>query len=81
MAVSGVDRCSGMAFIARNASHAMRAKTAALEPGERAHHDLAIKAYQLQAPLIVTGDLVFEKRAWRLTGDIQVDARLLDRVD
>jgi hypothetical protein len=46
-----------------------------------ADHDLAIKAYQLQAPLIVTGDLVFEKRAWRLTGDIEIDARLLDRPD
>jgi hypothetical protein len=46
-----------------------------------ADHDLAIRAYQLQAPLIVSGDLVFERRAWRLTGDIEVDARLLDRPD
>jgi hypothetical protein len=42
-------------------------------------HELAIKSYQSKLPLIVTGDLVFERRAWRLTGDIEVDARLLDR--
>jgi hypothetical protein len=42
-------------------------------------HRQAIRAYELRKPLIVTGDLVFERRAWRLTGDIQVDASLLDR--
>jgi hypothetical protein len=41
-------------------------------------HDLAIKSYQSKRPLIVTGDLAFERRAWRLTGDITVDARLVD---
>jgi hypothetical protein len=43
------------------------------------YHESAIKAYRLKRPLIVTGDLVFERRAWRLTGDIDVDTRLLDR--
>jgi hypothetical protein len=41
-------------------------------------HGLAIRAYARKKPLIVTGDLVFERRAWRLTGHIEVDARLLD---
>lgn len=41
-------------------------------------HGLAIRAYEQKKPLIMTGDLVFERRAWRLTGDIEVDARLLD---
>jgi hypothetical protein len=41
-------------------------------------HGLAIRAYAQKKPLIVTGDLVFERRAWRLTGDMEVDARLLD---
>lgn len=42
-------------------------------------HDRAIDAYQLKLPLIVTGDLVFERRAWRLFGDIEVDASIVDR--
>lgn len=44
-----------------------------------ADHDRAIEAYQLKLPLIVTGDLVFERRAWRLVGDLEVDASLVER--
>jgi hypothetical protein len=36
-------------------------------------HDLAIKAYQMKVPLSVTGNLVFERRVWRLTGDLEVN--------
>lgn len=44
-----------------------------------ADHDRAIEAYQLKLPLIVAGDLVFERRAWRLVGDLEVDASLVER--
>jgi hypothetical protein len=43
-------------------------------------HRRAIESYRYKLPLIVTGDLVFEHQAWRLVGDIEVDARLIDRV-
>lgn len=42
-------------------------------------HTHAIEAYQRKLPLIVTGDLLFERRAWRLIGDLDVDASLLGR--
>lgn len=42
-------------------------------------HSRAIESYQRRLPLIVTGDLVFEQRAWRLIGDIEVDARVVER--
>jgi hypothetical protein len=42
-------------------------------------HDQAINAYRLKLPLIVSGDVVFERRAWRLTGDIDVDASIVER--
>jgi hypothetical protein len=42
-------------------------------------HVQAINAYRLKLPLIVTGDVVFERRAWRLTGDIDVDASIVER--
>jgi hypothetical protein len=42
-------------------------------------HDRAIEAYQYKLPLIVSGDLVFERRAWRLIGDLEVDASFVDR--
>jgi hypothetical protein len=42
-------------------------------------HLRAIEAYQRRLPLIVTGDLVFERRAWRLVGEIEVDPRLIGR--
>lgn len=44
-----------------------------------ADHDRAIEAYQRKLPLIVTGDLVFERRAWRLAGDLDVDASIVER--
>ncbi|HKW93025.1 MAG TPA: hypothetical protein VJX92_14095 [Methylomirabilota bacterium] len=40
-------------------------------------HQWAILAYQRKLPFTVTGDLVFERRAWRLTGDVEVDASFL----
>lgn len=42
-------------------------------------HRRAIASYQQQLPLVVTGDLTFERRAWRLSGDIDVDASLINR--
>jgi hypothetical protein len=43
-----------------------------------ADHDRAIEAYRRKLPLIVTGDLVFERRAWRLAGDLEVDASFVE---
>lgn len=40
-------------------------------------HGWAIMAYERQLPFIVTGDLSYERRAWRLSGDIEVDSSLL----
>ncbi|WDZ91483.1 hypothetical protein [Nocardiopsis sp. HUAS JQ3] len=40
-------------------------------------HRWAIIAYQRNLPLVVTGDLSFERRTWRLSGDIDVDASFL----
>jgi hypothetical protein len=40
-------------------------------------HQWAIEAYSMKVPLTVSGDLVFERRAWRLTGDVQVDPSFL----
>jgi hypothetical protein len=42
-------------------------------------HRRAIESYQHRLPLIVSGDLMFEHQAWRLVGDIEVDARLIER--
>lgn len=42
-------------------------------------HSRAIESYQRRLPLIVTGDLVFERQAWRLVGDIDVDASIVER--
>jgi len=44
-----------------------------------ADHDRAINAYQRKLPLIVTGDLLFERRVWRLVGDLEVDASIVER--
>ncbi|WP_338595777.1 hypothetical protein [Saccharopolyspora sp. SCSIO 74807] len=41
-------------------------------------HRWAIMAYQEKLPFTVTGDLVFERRAWRLVGDVEVDAEYLE---
>ncbi|MER5222883.1 hypothetical protein [Streptomyces flaveus] len=40
-------------------------------------HQWAIVAYQLKLPFTVTGDLVFERRAWWLVGDVEVDPSFL----
>lgn len=36
-------------------------------------YELAIRAHQTKRPIIVSGNLVFERGAWRLTGSITVD--------
>lgn len=41
-------------------------------------HDWAIVAYRRKLPFTVTGTLVFERRSWRLTGDIEVDPSFLE---
>ncbi|CAL9517555.1 hypothetical protein SUDANB121_03787 [Nocardiopsis dassonvillei] len=41
------------------------------------NHHWAIMSYLKKVPIGVTGDLAFERRAWRLTGDIAVDASFL----
>lgn len=41
-------------------------------------HEWAILAYQRKLPFTVTGDLVFERGAWRLTGHITVDSSFLE---
>jgi len=40
-------------------------------------HGWAIMAYKRKLPFTVTGDLSYERRAWRLTGDVAVDASFL----
>ncbi|MGW6741693.1 hypothetical protein ACWGDX_13360 [Streptomyces sp. NPDC055025] len=40
-------------------------------------HEWAIRAYRQKLPFTVTGDLAYERRSWRLTGDIEVDASFL----
>jgi hypothetical protein len=40
-------------------------------------HEWAILAYRQRLPFTVTGDLCFERRAWRLTGDVHVDSSFL----
>ncbi|MFJ8888139.1 hypothetical protein ACIRJR_32715 [Streptomyces sp. NPDC102402] len=40
-------------------------------------HEWAIKAYRQKLPFTVTGDLAYERRSWRLTGDIEVDPSFL----
>ncbi len=42
-------------------------------------HEQALQSYWAKLPLIVTGDLVFERRAWRLVGDVEVDASIVIR--
>ncbi|WP_280411440.1 hypothetical protein [Nocardia asiatica] len=39
----------------------------------------AIRAHQSKQPIVVSGDLVFERGAWRLTGMISVDSSYLHR--
>ncbi|GAA0975230.1 hypothetical protein GCM10009555_032740 [Acrocarpospora macrocephala] len=40
-------------------------------------HEWAIIAYREKLPFTVTGDLVYERRAWRLVGDLRVDSDFL----
>ncbi|MFD9442462.1 hypothetical protein ACFWBR_30545 [Streptomyces sp. NPDC060006] len=40
-------------------------------------HEWAIRAYQQKLPFTVVGDLVFERRAWRLSGNVNVDPSFL----
>ncbi|MGO1051997.1 hypothetical protein [Crossiella sp. CA198] len=42
-------------------------------------YEWAIRAHQSRLPVVVSGDLVFERGAWRLTGTITVDPRFLNR--
>ncbi|MFI6168012.1 hypothetical protein ACIBCN_14620 [Nocardia sp. NPDC051052] len=39
----------------------------------------AIRAHQSKQPIVVSGDLIFERGVWRLTGTINVDPNFLDR--
>lgn len=40
-------------------------------------HRWAIRAYEARLPFMVTGDLYYERRAWRLGGEITVDTSFL----
>jgi hypothetical protein len=40
-------------------------------------HEWAILAYRKKQPLVVTGDLVHERRSWWLTGEIELDTSFL----
>lgn len=39
----------------------------------------AIRAHQSKQPIVVSGDLIFERGVWRLTGTINVDPNFVDR--
>ncbi|MFI6999772.1 hypothetical protein [Nocardia sp. NPDC050175] len=41
----------------------------------------AIRAHQSKQPIVVSGDLIFERGVWRLTGTITVDPNFVDRRD
>ena len=43
-------------------------------------HDWAIRAYRNKIPLTVAGDLTYERRAWRLQGDIELDTSFLEHM-
>jgi hypothetical protein len=40
-------------------------------------HDLAIQAYRLKLPIVVTGDLIFTRQAWWLEGNVELDEEVL----
>jgi hypothetical protein len=42
-------------------------------------HDLAIRAYRLKLPIVVTGDLTFTRRTWHLEGSVEMDEGVLLR--
>ncbi|SHF54350.1 hypothetical protein [Streptoalloteichus hindustanus] len=44
-----------------------------------ADYEWAIHAHQTKMPIVVSGDLVFERGTWRLTGTVTVERSFLDR--
>jgi hypothetical protein len=42
-------------------------------------HENAISAYRSQLPLVLSGDLFYERGAWRLGGDMEVDTTVVSR--
>ncbi|HEX9538431.1 MAG TPA: hypothetical protein VGA04_09700 [Streptosporangiaceae bacterium] len=42
-------------------------------------HDLAIQAYRLKLPMVITGDLIYARRSWRLEGNVELDEGTLLR--
>jgi len=42
-------------------------------------HELAIQAYGLKLPVVVTGDLTFARRTWQLEGTVELDEDMLLR--
>jgi hypothetical protein len=42
-------------------------------------HDLAIQAYRLKLPIVVTGDLTFVRRTWQLEGNVEIEEDILLR--
>ncbi|MFD8083968.1 hypothetical protein ACFV4F_19985 [Kitasatospora sp. NPDC059722] len=44
------------------------------------NHGWAIMSYERKIPFVVTGDLIYERRAWRLRGDIAVDSSFLRHI-
>ncbi|GHF27216.1 hypothetical protein GCM10018790_00600 [Kitasatospora xanthocidica] len=44
------------------------------------NHGWAIMSYERKIPFMVTGDLIYERRAWRLKGDIVVDSSFLRHI-
>ncbi|WP_051415865.1 hypothetical protein [Nocardiopsis sp. CNT312] len=59
----------------------VRGKTRSVHvPLKGSDHAWAVAAYQAKVPIIVTGDLEFERRAWRLSGGIDMDRAFLKNV-
>jgi hypothetical protein len=42
-------------------------------------HGLAIQAYRLHLPIVVTGNLTFARRSWHLEGNVEIDEDILAR--
>jgi hypothetical protein len=38
-----------------------------------------IQAYRLQLPIVITGDLIYARRTWRLEGNVELDEGTLLR--
>jgi hypothetical protein len=73
---SDADGEAGSIVMTAEAAGRTRNVQVALGPED---HEWAIVAYRNKWPFTVTGDLVFARRAWRLTGEIEVDARFLEQ--